>query len=141
AALRQLDTGTQLLADTFAVLDANCRCSGTPYYWTKKPRPLNAVTIYLPQQTSYPLFFMAQILSGPASENQAVTAALIITRGGPDEPWRIASKMFETGYFPSAVPFPPPVPELGGYDSDPQNPPADVAATWPAMLADYYTYF
>ncbi len=132
--------GTQLLADRFAIADAACQCSGERYYWTK-PRPLNTVTIYLPQQTSYPLFFMAQILSGPQSANGAATAALIITRSGPDEPWRIASKMFESGYFPSAVPFPPPVPDPGGYDSAPQNPTAEVAASWPAMLVRYYSYF
>jgi hypothetical protein len=139
AVLGEVDTGTQFLIDRFAVESAKCGCGGR-YYWTKKPRPLNAVTVYVPHPTDYPLFFMAQILSGPQSENQAVTAALIITRSGPDEPWRIASEIFDTGYFPSAVAFPAPVPDPGGYDSDPQNPTAGVAAGWPASLAAYYAY-
>jgi hypothetical protein len=139
--LRELDTGTQLLADRFAIADAACHCSGTPYYWTKGPRHLNTLTVYVPHQTSYPLFFLAQILSGTQSANGAVTAALIIIRSSADEPWRIASAIFDTGYFPAADPLPPPVAMAGGYDTDPDNPAADVATTWPAMLTSYYTYF
>lgn len=136
-----IDAGSALLEAHYTLASLACGCF--KFYWTKGPRAVKNVTIYLPRQKAYPLYFLAEILAAPAGTGVPATGAtadLILTRASPAHPWKIEMTLFDTGYDAPTRAVAPPVQDAAGYDTDAQSPPASTARKWPAMLAAYYNH-
>jgi hypothetical protein len=136
-----IDTGTVLLEQLYALDDIKCGCS--PFYWTRGVRTIRNLDIFLPQQTHYPLFFMAQVLAAPAGTSVPAgrtTSAIFVTRAAQDQPWRLAMEVWDSGYAAPGVALPPPVVDAAGYLSSAPGAQEVVAERWPAELAAYYNH-
>jgi hypothetical protein len=141
AVLDGIDTGTVQLEDHFALDSLLCHCS--TWYWTKGPRRIENVTVFLPRQSRYPVFFMAEVLAAPTGRTEPagnVTAVMFVTRASAAQPWRIASQLFDDAYAPSTLALPPPMVDQNGYDLPAPAAEANAALTWPALLAAYYLH-
>ena len=102
------------------------------------------MTVFLPQQQHYPLFFMAELLAEPAGTATpaagGATTYIIVTRSDPSQPWRIAMNLFDSGYDKPNPAIPPPQVDGAGYELMPASPSVSDASSWPALLAAYYTH-
>jgi hypothetical protein len=132
-------TGSALLAEHYSLAAQVCGCS--TWLWTKGPRTIRGLTVFLPRETNYPLYFLAQVLAvraGVATPAQGNSTALVlVTREAADQPWRIAMQLWDTGYEAPGTGLPSPDTDVEGYDTLPAGAPAG-AAKWPEMLAAYY---
>jgi hypothetical protein len=140
AELNELDTGTRLLEDHYALDSLVCKCS--TWYWTKGPRTLQNLTLYYPRQSRYPLYFLAQIAAAAPGQSVAATAAtaeFFVTRSSPSTPWKIATQLWDTGYATGGQGLPAPALDTDGFDTPPPPAVAAAAATWPRQLAAFYT--
>jgi hypothetical protein len=140
-ALNGLDTGSLLLQDHFML--ASAAAGESTWYWTQGPRTLQHVTVYVPRQQRYPLFFAAQILAATSPVSQtdgAVTAYMIVTRSSATQPWRIALQVFDGGYAPPAHTVQQPNADGNGFDAAVPASFAAKAKKWPTLLAAYYQH-
>lgn len=128
--LSSIETGSAKLTDVAAIQDLGCGCGD--FYWTRGQRRFRNAVVYVVRQSSYPLFFAADVseevpgLPSPASDAHAF---LILTRASPSEPWRIAVQLFDTGYEASAG-FPAPSLDSSGYDAPASSPSPNVTRGW-----------
>ena len=139
AIYRGVNTGSSLLLEEWN-LDL-LRYHGAKFYWQSGRRTIDKITVYLPRQTGYPLYFMAEVLAtlpGMTVSPAYTTAELFVTKSSPAEPWRISTQVFDNGYGYSPAASPPVV-DRQGYDLLP-NTPVSVARTWPSLVAAYYTH-
>ena len=140
-ALDQIDTGTELLGDHYALDSLICGCS--TWYWTKGTRRIESLNLFLPRQAHYPLFFMAGVLAAPKGETEpagTATAYMLATRAAPDSPWRIAMQIFDVGYQSPPPAIASPAVDPAGYDLAASPSELKAAAKWPSMLAAYYQH-
>lgn len=139
-ALAGLETGSRLLEERYALAGLVCKC--WHWYWTKSPRTIGGLSVYLPREDHYPLYFLAQISSpvqGLPADAPGAAAALVVVRNSPSQPWKIAMQLWDTGYDRAgAGGFDAPVVDSDGYVDVTADAVAG-AKTWPSLLASYYT--
>jgi hypothetical protein len=140
-ALAGLETGSRLLEERYALAGLVCKC--WTWYWTKSPRPISSLSVYVPRQDHYPLYFLAQVstpASGLPAGAPAAAAALMVTRAAPSQPWKIAMQLWDTGYDRmGGVGFNAPATDTDGYDEALPTDAVAGAKTWPSLLAAYYS--
>lgn len=141
ALLDQIDTGTELLEANYALDSLKCGCS--QFYWTKGKRSASNITVYVPRQSHYPLYFMAKVLAAPKGQVAPAgeaTAQVIVTRSAPDQPWKLASEVFDTGYDTQDTGDPDPTVDSQGYEQPVPPELTREARGWPSELAAYYLH-
>jgi hypothetical protein len=107
----------------------------TPTRFTA-PRPADAVTVFVPRQTTWPAYFGFSVSAVPLTRIGAATAFLVATRAGPTDSWKIAFVIGGSGSQPNFV-IPPPNADAQGYDAVPTAL-GQPAGTWFGQLTNYY---
>jgi hypothetical protein len=115
ALLAEIETGTALAADRYEAMGTRCCWRKS---WTKAPRRYLRAILNVSRQSRYPLVFAAQVVvwRGPNTDPWKATAMFVVIRPGPDEPWRIASIIYDMRYGAPIDPFPAPRMDLRGYE-------------------------
>jgi hypothetical protein len=138
--LDELDTGSMALEDNYALDSLVCKCS--TWYWTAGLRHLADLTVYVPRQDHYPLYFLASIGATIPGGGYGATASQLVvaTRTSPSTPWRLALQLWDTGYELASSSFITPELDSEGYDVAQPASVASVTKTWPKLLAEYYSH-
>ncbi len=123
------------------------------------PRPANNVTVVVPMQHSYPIYFLAEVstiqdvsgdLNGPAQWVPWMELQ-VLTKANASSPWQLN---FDTGYDGTNHQQPPPLPfelapqpgssaspQADWYNPPPTSPQSPPASTFLSLLAQYYQSF
>jgi hypothetical protein len=100
------------------------------------PRPANSVTVFVPRQDSWPIYFGAGISAVPPPSLGQTTDFLIFTKDSPASTWRISFVIGDAATSDDLT-LPPPAVDGQGYDTVTAVS-GSSPTTWLGSLANYY---
>jgi hypothetical protein len=101
-------------------------------------RPADSVTVFVPRQSRWPLFFGAEVASSPGARPGQATDILVATKTGPDRRWHLAFLLGNENAALQSL-FLPPAVDGAGYDDIDQASTDGATGGWFPALARYYT--
>lgn len=130
APLAGFETGSALAGDPADLLARACGCNDYT------PRTIATHDLFVPKQTAYPAWFIAELTTGPVDVTSSDVSLMVFTRASAAAHWMLS---LETGYSigaPTAWVYATPETMTSGFDL-----PSPVHNELPGDLAAYYQHW
>ncbi len=128
--LAGFETGSALQGDTADLLARACGCNDYT------PRAIATHDLFIPRQTAYPAWFIAELTTGPVDLTSSDVSLMVFTRASAAAHWMLS---LETGYSiaaPTAWVYATPETMTSGFDL-----PSPTHNELPGDLAAYYQHW